>query len=356
MFKKVIMKKKQQFPPISISGLDERPDWWRVRVDEIMTDCAAATRGRKEVIAETPGGYPVYALFYGDFSEVSRESNWSAASASGEVFRYNGNPARQTVLWISGIHGAEPESVAYAMNLIRLLEHGADWRGERDEELLTLLDSYNLIVVPCVNMDGRAISPDHLRDASFEDFRRASLGVWADGSLIGWKGSKALFPLPLDRVAYPGGYPNSEGYNIMYDATPGDIRTAEARALLQLIGRYGVDLVINAHSCEFEPLLLGPDECNYRDLERTGWRLFDVVNAELFDRGLRKEPLPPRKLGRCTNFNSLVPLVSGGATVTLECTVTGLSFEELLEVNGVTLRCALKEGLKEPFADRAKLR
>lgn len=108
------------------------------------------------------------------------------------------------MVWCAGIHGAEAESVAFAVNLIELLEHGADLLGRSHERLVSLLGHYRLIVLPCVNMDGRSISPDHLRGVPYETFRRVSQGCWLDGSLIGWRGSKEFFPLPLDRVAHPG--------------------------------------------------------------------------------------------------------------------------------------------------------
>ena len=51
---------------MQVEGLENRPDFWRVRPDEIISLCAGATKcSRKEVICHTPLGYPVYALFYG---------------------------------------------------------------------------------------------------------------------------------------------------------------------------------------------------------------------------------------------------------------------------------------------------
>ena len=221
-----------RFKPIEIPGLAPRPDFWKVRPQEIMDLCARATKcSRKEVIAHTPLGYPVYALFYGDFNDAPPQTNWSAGSSSTTWKNYMGNPppAKQTFLFVAGIHGAEPECVAGAMNLIQLLETGADFRGRANPALLDLISKYRFIVVPCANMDGRAISPDHLHGLGWHDFRAASQGTWKDGSLIGWRGSKSWFPLPLDKVGYPGGYPNADGFNIMHDAAPGHIRTAEGR-------------------------------------------------------------------------------------------------------------------------------
>ncbi|MBS1371338.1 MAG: hypothetical protein HPZ91_15430 [Lentisphaeria bacterium] len=349
---------KPKFAPRAVEGLEPRPAFWQVRPAEITAVCEAVRRGRDEVIAATPGGFPVHAVFYGDFSEPPPQTNWSAGSSSttdSSYFRRAGLPP--TVVWCAGIHGAEAESVAFAVNLIELLEHGADLLGRRHERLCGLLRHYRLIVVPCVNMDGRSISPDHLRNVPYEEFRRVSQGIWLDGSLIGWRGSKEYFPLPLDRVAYPGGYPNSDGFNIMHDACPGHIRTAEAAALLRLVERYSADFVLNAHSCEGEPFLLAPSEFNYRTHVERGIRAASAVNRALFDAGLRSDPAPGLEPGRQVNLNNLFSLASGALALTLECTVShGLSFEQLLDVNFVTFETLLESGLADPFVNREMLR
>lgn len=348
---------KPKFAPWVVRNAEPRPDWWLVRPGEITAACESVKRGRDEVIATTPGNYPVHAVFYGDFSEPAPQTNWSAGSSSTSntsYFRRAGLPP--TVVWCAGIHGAEAESVAFAVNLIALLEQGHDLLGRKHNKLCELLQHYRLILIPCVNMDGRAISPDHLHGVPYEEFRRVSQGVWLDGSLIGWRGSKEYFPLPLDRVAYPGGYPNSEGFNIMHDACPGHIRTAEAKALLQLVERYSVDLVLNAHSCEGAPTLLAPSEFNYRTHVERGLRACDTVNPALFRAGLRPDPGTGFQPGKQVNLNNLFSLASGALALTLECTVwNNLSFEQMLDVNFVTLETMLESGLTDPFVDRKNL-
>ena len=65
-----------------VAGLETRPDFWRVRPDEITELCASATKcSRKEVIATTPRGHPVHALFYGTFDEPPPRTNASSAFA-----------------------------------------------------------------------------------------------------------------------------------------------------------------------------------------------------------------------------------------------------------------------------------
>jgi hypothetical protein len=356
---------KPRFEPIEIKGLQPRPEFWKVRPAEILALCRKLTRGRSEIIATTPSGYPVYAVFYGDFSEDAPQTNWSAGSSSGTWRSYYQREGKeQTVLFCAGIHGAEAESVAAAVNLIQMLETGKDFRGKRDSELLELAGRYRLILIPCLNMDGRSLSPDHLRKTSYADFRRASQGTWADGSLIGWRGSKEYFPLPLAKVSYPGGYPNADGFNIMHDASPGHIRTAEARGFLRLVERWNVDLVLNGHSCEYSPSVLAPTAINYPlHLER-GRRCARLVNEALCAAKLRDKVPADHKTANTFNLNTMATLASGALALTLECCVSAdyppqkpcdYTFEEMMEPNFIMLKVLLADGLKEPFADRAAL-
>lgn len=346
-----------RFPRFTVAGAEPRPAWWQVRPSEIIDACASVRRGRSEIIAETPGGLPVYAVFYGDFADPPMRTNWSAGSASRKEGVYGAKAdSRPTLIWCAGIHGAEAEAVAASVNLISLFETGKDLRGMARPKLMELLDEYRVIVLPCVNMDGRAISPDHLRQASYEEFRKASQGVWEDGSLVDWLGSKEHFPLPLDQVAFPGGYPNADGFNIMHDACPGHVRTAEARAVLRLAERYAADVVVNAHSCEGEPVMLSPSNINYpRHIER-GLRACDSVNDALLAAGLRRSPVSRAKVATGVNLNTLLMLASGAFALTLECTVShGLTFDQLMEVNFVTLEALLESGRTDPLMDRNAL-
>ena len=359
-----------RFKPIEIPGLAPRPDFWKVRPQEIMDLCARATKcSRKEVIAHTPLGYPVYALFYGDFNDAPPQTNWSAGSSSTTWKNYMGNPppAKQTFLFVAGIHGAEPECVAGAMNLIQLLETGADFRGRANPTLADLIAKYRFIVVPCANMDGRAISPDHLHGLGWHDFRAASQGTWKDGSLIGWRGSKSWFPLPLDKVSYPGGYPNADGFNIMHDAAPGHIRTAEGRALLQLAERWRVDAVLNGHSYEYAPTILTPGAIDAPDKVVRANAISDRINAAIHAAGLNPNKPKANRTPRGTiNLNTVLALASGALTLTLECSVSfdkpikppkvkptrTYTFDELMEPVFVALREYLADGLEHPFLVR----
>ena len=359
-----------RFKPIELPGLEPCPDFWKVRPQEIIDICKRATKcSRKEVIAHTPLDYPVYALFYGDFNDAPPQTNWSAGSSSTTWKNYMGNPPpeNQTFLLLAGVHGAEPECVAGTMNLIQELETGKDFRGKTHRELIDLIGKYRFIIVPCANMDGRAISPDHLRGLAWHDFRAASQGTWKDGSLVGWRGSKSWFPLPLDKVSYPGGYPNADGFNIMHVAAPGNIRTAEARALLKLAERWRVDAVLNGHSYEYAPTAITPSAIDAPEKTARVNAISDRINAAIYAAGLNPVKPNENRTPRGTiNLNTVLALASGALTLTLECSVSfdkpikppsvkptrTYTFDELMEPVFIALREYLADGLEKPFLRR----
>ena len=350
---------KLRFEPFT-PALEPRPDWWKVRPQEIINICRSVKRGRAEIIAETPAGLPVYAVFYGDFSEPAPQTNWSAGSSSTTYTSYDPREADapQTFLFLAGIHGAEAESVAAAVNLIRMLETGTDFRGKTDEKLPDLISRYRFIVIPCANMDGRAVSPDHLRNADKQTFLVASQGTWQNGDVIGWRGSKEYFPLPLEKVSFPGGYPNSAGFNIMHDACPGNIRTAEARGILQLCERWRVDAVLNGHSCEYPPCFIPPTKLLYPAHQERAAEITAEYAKRLFERKFIAAPpeAPAVPRGATFNLNNLMMLASGALPITLECCVSGnYTFEELMEPNYVALEVFLENGLQKPFCNRAEI-
>jgi hypothetical protein len=340
-----------RFAKSSHGGAEPRPSWWRCRPEEIAETCEGVRRGEARIVGRTAAGFPLYAVFYGTFDDQPRQSNWSAAGSSGSYASYYGEPEKQTIVWATGFHGAEPEGVVATLNMIQMIETGTDFRGRTYPRILELLDRYRIIFLPCVNMDGRAISPDHLKGTDKATFRKACQGEWPDGRPIEWRESKEHFPLPLDRVKHPGGYPNADGYNIMHDATPGNIRTEEARAVLGLVERYGADFLFNGHSCEGTPFMIMPSEINYQVLVGRGMDLADEINGRLAKAGLR-EGKPKKAPTRTLNFNNLVSLTSGGLALTLECSSWAPSFDDMVEPCFIALEVVLAAGLRAPLSDR----
>ena len=342
------------FEPYKINALEPRPEWWRVRVEEIENLCSSVNRGRVESIAETPGGYPVLTVYYNCESLADTGVNWSAAASSSNPEKFKTPAEKQTVVLCAGIHGAEPEGVAALLNVISLMEYGVDLRGKRNDKLLALLNEYRLVILPCVNMDGRAICPDHLRNVSYEQFHKSSQGAWLDGNFINWMESKEYFPLPLDKVEFPGGYPNGDGYNIMHDCV--NPRTAEAAAIMKLVEAQQADLFLNLHSCENGPFLITPSCFNYQMHVERGEKLRLAVLNENLKRGQIKEQKGGKQFSQTINLNTKVTMLSGALALTFESSVNAENgFDELLEIHYTLFKTVLADGLNFPFAPRAEI-
>ena len=348
-----------------IPGLEEAPEFWQVRPSQIIDLCENVKVGRSEIIATTPAGQPVYACFYGEFNEPAPQTNWSAGNSSSAISAYLGEEEHpQTIMLLAGVHGGEPEGVAAAMNMIQMLETGKDFRGLTDSTFLSLASNYRLIIIPCANMDGRAICPDHLSGQPFEVFRAVCQGTWKDGTLVGWKDSKRYFPLPIDKVSFPGGYPNSEGYNIQHDVAPGDMRTEEAKAICRLLARWRVDIMLNAHSCENNPHMFTPSIIDTQRHFDRGCRIAQKVNSQLWDMGLliHERHLAVRR-SETLNLSSIVNWCSGGFGITLECSSSyddihnpkiKYTFDQLMEPVFVSMKVIMEDGLESPLAERIK--
>lgn len=349
------------FEPYVIEGLEASPKFWQVRPSQIEKICSDVKKGRAEVIAKTPLGFPVYAVFYGDFNDPEPQTNFSAGNSSSAISAYVPQDHQQTILFVAGVHGSEPECVASAVNMINLLETGKDLKGDSRPEFLELARNYRLIIVPCLNMDGRSICPDHFRGQPYEIFRGCSQGWWKDGSLVGWRGSKEYFPLPIDKVKFPGGYPNSLGYNIMHDVTPGDVKTEEAKALLHLMAKYRVDLLLNGHSCEYQPFMCACDLVDTPQHIRRGAVLCSLVNVALFTAGIQPKLSDGGRPDNTINLSNATNWCSGGLGMTLECSHScyaqngsrcELSFEQMMEPAFISMEIIMRDGLREPLACR----
>ena len=350
---------KRRFERYKIDGQPERPEWWAVRPEEITRVVESVENGSTRSIAETPLRFPVHSVLFGPERSKRGTATWAIGSNSRNPASYKveADDSLQTVALVCGVHGAEAEAVAGAANLISIVDTGADLRGTRRDRLLDLTSSYRLIVLPCVNMDGRSVSPDHLRGASMDEFVRASQGVWLSGDPVGYPACKEYAPLPLDEVKHPGGYPNGDGYNIMHDVCPGDMRTAEARAFLKLVAEEAADLILHFHSHSIGGQILPPPVLGYPFIARRTAAYARRVHAELEKSGLRPGPIHNAENRTGINLLTACQIASGGLSVCFEQpAVEEWSFEEMLETFYVVVETFLEHGRTEPFAPRDEVR
>ncbi len=346
---------KHDYPQLPVDQLQPTPDWWQVRVDQISAAMARVKTGQAATIATSAAGHPIWSVAYGKPQTRPGQASWAIGSNSGDPSTYKtsaeGDP--QVVVLVGGVHAAEPEATAGIINLSALLETGHDLRGTPRPQLVELAQKYRLIMLPCVNMDGRAVSPDHLRGATMDEFRLVSQGVWNDGTPVGYPACKKWWPLPLEKVAHPGGYHTADGYNIMHDANPADIRTAEARALLNLVAQEQADLVLHMHSHAAGGVILGAPLMAYPFHVVRTHQYKQRVHDALERAGLRPAAAHPFEQRTGIGLGAACMMASGALSPIFEqSAVDDWSFDESLETFYVTVETFLEYGLREPFSPR----
>jgi hypothetical protein len=209
-------------------------------------------RGTVSEIGRSAGGRPIRAVFYGQPRGARGTTTFSGSLGAHKLQAYFGPDFGKRVYLVMGaIHGGEFEGIVGLVNLLSVLETGSDLRGKAWPEITSAAGRIDrLIVIPIVNMDGRARIPVRM-----EAFRGTDgfvpeylcTGGRLDGKLIGWPAVKAYIPMDFKKVQFPGGYPNDHGVNIMHDDFFGQVQP-ETRALLDLTARERPDLILNLHT------------------------------------------------------------------------------------------------------------
>lgn len=248
------MKKHSFAIPARFIRDDQSHDkFWATSPEQIETIFAEIVRkGEVRTIGHTAGGRPIRAYFLGKARAYQPTTTPSGAYGTYDIANlYGPKPAPLCLATFAGIHGSEFEGIAQIMNFISVLETGHDLKGKQWPAISEFAKSIDrFIAIPLVNVDGRARIPFDLEadmGSSNEAHSYLTTGAWADGSLIGWPDCKRYIPLPFDKVAFPGAYPNDAGVNIQHDdffANP----QPETRALLDLLAKERPDLTLNWHT------------------------------------------------------------------------------------------------------------
>lgn len=227
----------------------EIPGWWRGSVQDVLETIGTVKKGKVEILCETPGKRPVYMVYYGQKNNLKRTANYSSAMGAGKFACYadkEGNEYVPTVAIIGAEHGGEFEGTVAINNLIKNIETGTDYAGNENVELLKALEGINLLLIPCLNMDGRARIPlKTLVGQSFERFRYYSQGTWKDGSLCMHPACKEVHPIK-EACDFLGGYYNDDGVNIVHDNFFFPM-AEETKALLRIADEYVPDISLHLH-------------------------------------------------------------------------------------------------------------
>ena len=227
----------------------EIPFWWKGSTQDVLDTIYLVKKGEVELLCDTPGKRPVYMVRYGRKNDLKRTANYSSAMGAGNYKCYadkGGEDYIPTVAIIGAEHGGEFEGTVAINNLIKNLETGTDYAGNENRELMELLQGINLLLVPCLNMDGRARIPlKTFVGQSFESFRYYSQGTWKDGTLCMHPACKEVHPIK-EHCDFLGGYFNDDGVNIIHDNFFFPM-AEETKALLKLADDYVPDISLHLH-------------------------------------------------------------------------------------------------------------
>ena len=334
------------------------PDWWPVSPAQVTRHFkSCSVKGTLSRLCRSSGGRNVWLYTLGKGKPTQRTANYSAAMGSDDRRSYFGRQRRgykQTLLLLCGVHGMESEAVAGAVNLLHILEEGRDLRGRRWPELKKLAARFRLLLVPLANPDGRErVKLPSLIGLTTDDLTYYGQGMWKNGRIIGWSGSKRFLPLPLSKVRFSGGYPNDDGVNFMHDVSPAGHRARETTALLKLVEEEIVDACLNMHGHQRGPLIL-PHAASASDafFDHT-IELADRVHGRLRDADLRPKEVMRGHSGLGFNLPSAMHFTSGCLSMTFETpqgvTENPFTYDELLDIQLLTFEETMRFGVERRF-------
>lgn len=322
------------------------PDFYKSKLSDIETEIKGLKTGKAEVVAISPGGLPIYAVFYGKKEDFQSQANYnSAVGARNPVFYARKDEYTKPVVYFIGpVHGQEPEGVVGLVNLLHVAETGNDYRGKAWPELKAFFDQCRVIIIPCGNPDGRKRSPyDSFVGIPVETMTKYGQGTKKDGTLWRWPHSKSLHPMVGD-VGILGAYYNDNGINIMHDEFFSPM-AEETKALFKIAMEEAPDITVSLHSCSCNPFIIQNSHAPHFMKERIAELAINLnqkyIDLELPNMGSDwelsisvddMEP-PPQK---SFNMVSALHYASGTMAFTFESphgTIEdGATYEEILDI------------------------
>jgi murein tripeptide amidase MpaA len=164
----------------------------------IEEEAIGASMGMGRVLGHSAGDRDIFLFEYGEKQELGRQANYGSACGARDPKLYaDKRGARPVVLMVGAIHGGEMDAIAALINLIHVIETGEDWRGRRYPYISDNYSRVRLLLIPCMNPDGRARVPfdsfqGHGRTEAYATIQAASLCIrfstvwtsWAHTSTI----------------------------------------------------------------------------------------------------------------------------------------------------------------------------
>lgn len=326
-----------------MSELQMIPSYWKSSLEHIKHAISTIRRGQVDVFARSAGGRDIYAVYYGEKQDFGRTANYNSACGAGDLSAYarKDKTTKPVITIVGGVHGGELEGVAAVLNWIHMLETGVDYGGRRNEYLSGCLDRFRLVLIPCMNPDGRARIPcDTLANMPLPEMRRIVQGTWKDGTLCGWPTCKVIHPI-ADDVAHLGGYFNDNGINLMHDNFFSPM-AEETKRLMELVDREAADATVLLHGGTNAVNHILPTHYIPPFIENKQNRLVDQVHEAYRAKGIPFKPMYGNGIGQrhtppSFNLTSALHHVSGGLSITFESNM-GLdapgekyTYEQILE-------------------------
>lgn len=305
------------------------PAFYASTLKAIDREVDRVEKGSVEVIARSPGGHPVYAVFYGEEEDKHSQANYNSAVAARDPHFYakKDSSTRPVVYFLGPVHGQEVEGIVGLLNLIHVAETGMDKRGQKWPALKKKIEQCRIVIVPCGNPDGRKRCPyDSFVGIPVEIMTKYGQGTRQDGSSWGWPQAKSQHPMK-GNVGILGAYFNDEGINMMHDDWF-DPMAAETEAILGIARSEAPDMTVSLHSHHHKPRILPAhyvpwfmkmrvDSLTRQVNQRYAEEGLPSIPDEWFSApGVEDENYPPQ-----TSFNLISALhhVSGTMAFTFEC-------------------------------------
>jgi hypothetical protein len=233
------------------------PNFFKSKLADIDAEIALMKQGKAQILTSSPGGLPVYGIFYGTKENLHKQANYnSAVGARNPAFFATKNEQTKPVIFFIGpVHGQEPEGIAGLVNLIHIAETGKDYKGKEWPEIREYFNRFRVIIIPCGNPDGRKRCPyDSFVGLPSETMTKYGQGTKKDGTLWGWPLVKSLHPMKGD-IGIPGAYFNDNGINIMHDEFFSPM-AEETKAIFRIAMEEAPDITVSLHSCECKPFII----------------------------------------------------------------------------------------------------
>ncbi len=314
------------------------PDFFNSKISDIQKVVESVAKGEVKTIATSPGGLPVYAVFYGEKEDFQSMANYNSAVASKNPANYakKDSSTKPVVFFIGPVHGQEVEGIVGMLNLIHIAETGKDYRGTEWKSLKNKMEKCRIIIIPCGNPDGRKRCPyDGFVGLPTTIMTKYGQGTKKDGTNWGWPGAKSVHPMKGD-VKILGAYFNDNGINVMQDEYFHPMAN-ETKAILEIARTEAPDITVSLHSHENRPIILQPAFVPMF-MKKRALELALKVNQRYNSEGLPATPEewfwkptaedeeePPR-----TTFNltSALHHISGTMSFTFECSHGSISETE----------------------------